>query len=177
MQLRGSLGRRAGKRATPAKWPAALCLVAWAFLLFSPAAGAGEPGAARPGPGDKCPVCGMFVAKYPEFVAGAVFRDGSRAWFDGVKDLMKFYFRPGAYQPGRKTEDIAGVVVTDYYTLKQIDGRAAWYVVGSDVLGPMGRELIPLAEEQAAREFLRDHRGQRVLTFSEITPALLATLD
>ncbi len=119
----------------------------------------------------------MFVAKYPEFVAGVVFQDGSRAWFDGVKDLMKFYFRPAAYQPGRTPKDIAGVVVTEYYTLKQIDGREAFYVVGSEVLGPMGRELIPLGSEEAAREFMRDHRGQAILRFGDLTPALLATLD
>lgn len=119
----------------------------------------------------------MFVAKYPEFVAGVVFRDGSRAWFDGVKDLMKFYFRPAAYQPGRQPGEITGIVVTDYYTLKQIDGREAFYVVGSDVLGPMGRELIPLGTEEAAREFVRDHRGKAILRFQDITPALIATLD
>lgn len=150
-------------------------MVVTLFLLS--AAGAAAPPEARPGPNDKCPVCGMFVAKYPEFVAGVVFRDGSRAWFDGVKDLMKFYFRPAAYQPGRQPEEIAGVVVTDYYTLKQIDGREAFYVVGSDVLGPMGRELIPLASEEAAREFLKDHRGKSILRFGELTPALIATLD
>lgn len=146
------------------------------FFLLS-TAGAAAPPEARPGPNDKCPVCGMFVAKYPEFVAGVVFRDGSRAWFDGVKDLMKFYFRPAAYQPGRQPEEITGIVVTDYYTLKQIDGRQAFYVVGSDVLGPMGRELIPLSTQEAAREFVRDHRGKDILRFQDITPAVIATLD
>lgn len=76
----------------------------------------------------------MFVAKYPEFVAGVVFQDGSRAWFDGVKDLMKFYFRPAAYQPERTPEDIAGVVVTEYYTLKQIDLFSLRHRAGSPFL-------------------------------------------
>ena len=32
----------------------------------------------------------------------------------------------------------------EYYSLTRIDARAAWYVIGSGVVGPMGHELIPL---------------------------------
>jgi len=41
----------------------------------------------------------------------------------------------------------------------------------------MGKELIPFANETEAREFLKDHRGRKVLRFSEITPAVLKELD
>ena len=58
-----------------------------------------------------------------------------------------------------------------------MDARTAWFVVGSDVLGPMGHELVPFAREAEAREFLRDHRGKQVLRFAEVTPALLKALD
>ena len=40
-----------------------------------------------------------------------------------------------------------------------IDGRSAHYVVGSDVTGPMGKELIPFATREAALEFSKDHGG------------------
>jgi nitrous oxide reductase accessory protein NosL len=50
-------------------------------------------------------------------------------------------------------------------------------VIGSDTLGPMGHELVPLASEAEAREFLKDHHGRRVLRFDEVTPALLEQLD
>lgn len=149
-----------------------------AFLaLVSSASGAEAPAPGKPGPADKCPVCGMFVAKYPDFVAVLVFKDGSQAFFDGVKDLMKYYIDPAKYHPARKTADIAAILVTDYYTLKLIGGYQAYYVVGSDVFGPMGRELIPFAEEKGAKEFLRDHKGTSLLKFPEITPALIGTLD
>ncbi len=56
---------------------------------------AAQPGGpVKPAPTDKCPVCGMFVAKYPDFVARIDFKDGSYAFFDGVKDMLKFYFQP-----------------------------------------------------------------------------------
>ena len=38
----------------------------------------------------KCPVCGMFVAKYPKWAA-LITEDSHTHYFDGVKDMMKFY--------------------------------------------------------------------------------------
>lgn len=121
--------------------------------------GAAEIKAGKPTPADKCPVCGMFVAKYPDFVAQVVFKDGTSPFFDGVKDLMKFYFASAKYNPSKKSGDIAGIFVMDYYNLKLIDGLAAWYVVGSDVYGPKGKELMPFQDEAAAKEFKVDHKG------------------
>jgi copper chaperone NosL len=126
---------------------------------------------------DKCPVCGMFVAKYPDFLAQLVFTDGSQAWFDGVKDMMKYYLDLPKYNPGKKADDIKAVFVADYYNLKPIDGLKAFYVVGSDVFGPMGRELIPFRDAAAAKEFLKDHKGREILTFTQITPDVIKTLD
>jgi copper chaperone NosL len=152
-------------------------------LLMILVLGAIHPGQAedvqslKPSDKDKCPVCGMFVAKYPDFLAQIVFADGSLAWFDGVKDMMKYYFDLNKYNPGKKQEDIKAVVVADYYSLKLIDGLKAFYVLGSDVYGPMGRELIPFGEEAAAKEFMTDHKGQAILTFSQITPATIKGLD
>lgn len=138
---------------------------------------ADELGPLKPAPADKCPVCGMFVAKYPDFLARIVFKDGSYAFFDGVKDLMKYFFNLPKYNPAQKTADIAAIVVMDYYKMKPTDGYQAYYVVGSEVYGPMGRELIPFREESAAREFLRDHKGKEIVRFDQIKPALLANLD
>jgi copper chaperone NosL len=138
---------------------------------------AGPPAPSKPGPRDKCPVCGMFVAKYPDFVTQVIFRDGAVFYFDGVKDLMKFYFHLDRYSPGRKQADVAAVWVTDYYRMSLIDGRKAHYIIGSDVYGPMGKELIPFEKKAEAEEFLKDHRGERIILFGEITPDLIRRLD
>ncbi len=119
----------------------------------------------------------MFVAKYPDFIAQIVFRDGNVAFFDGAKDLFKYYLNIKTYSPARKTADIAVIYVTDYYSLSPVDGRAAWFVTGSDVYGPMGKELVPFAKESDAREFLKDHKGKNVMRFEQVTPALLKELD
>src|SRR5512139_1628637 len=102
----------------------------------------GERKPIKPTPKDKCPVCGMFVAKYPDFLAEIIFKDGSTFFFDGTKDMFKYYFNLKKYNPSKKLEDIDSIYVTDYYNLILIDGFKAYYVVGSDVYGPMGRELI-----------------------------------
>jgi copper chaperone NosL len=132
---------------------------------------------AKPTAANKCPVCGMFVAPYQGFLAAVVFRDGATAYFDGCKDMFRFLLDPGKYAPGRAKADVAAVWATDYYSLKWTDGAAAFYVTGSDVLGPMGREIIPFGEEEEARVFLKDHKGQRLLRFAEVTPDVLRTVD
>jgi copper chaperone NosL len=126
---------------------------------------------------DKCPVCGKIVAQYPNFVAQIVFKDGTYALFDGVKHLMKYYFNLPKYNPAKTPADIAAIFVSDYYSLKAIDGFKAWYVVGSDVYGPNGKELIPFQDESAARKFNHDHKGKGVVQFTDISSDLVKTLD
>ena len=130
---------------------------------------AGEKGPITPAAKDKCPVCGMFVAKYPVFAAEIIFKDGSYAVFDGVKDMFKYYFNLVKYNPGKKLTDIDSIHVTDYYDLKWIDGYKAFYVEGSDVYGPMGRELIPFEKKEGAEQFMTDHVGKSLLKFDEIS--------
>ena len=147
------------------------------FLLFTSAVASAAEKPVKPTAKDKCPVCGMFVYKYPDWVVQAVFRDGTRLYFDGAKDFFKFYLDPPKYLPGKARTDIVSVWVTDYYTLESIDGFQAYYVIGSDILGPMGRELIPLAREAEALEFLKDHKGKKIVRFRQVTPELLRPLD
>jgi nitrous oxide reductase accessory protein NosL len=144
-------------------------LLTVALLLAGP-----EP---KPLPGEKCPVCGMFVARYPDWVAGVRFAGGDRVLFDGAKDLFKFLLKCEDYGAVMRRTDVAAVFVTDYYTLKPVEARAAFYVTGADVLGPMGHELVPFGRREDAEEFRRDHRGQRLHRFDEVTPALLKALD
>lgn len=131
----------------------------------------------NPSPSDKCPVCGMFVTKYPDFLAEILFKDGAHAFFDGTKDMFRFYFNMKKYRPSKKQSDIDAIFVKDYYSLHFIDGYAAFYVLGSDIYGPMGKELIPLENPDDAKTFLEDHKGQAILKFSDITSDLIRGLD
>jgi copper chaperone NosL len=131
----------------------------------------------KPLPRDKCPVCGMFVAKYFDFIAEFIFSDGTYAVFDGAKDMFKDYLNLKKYHPSKGVSDIRAIFVTDYYTLTLIDGNEAFYVLGSDVYGPMGKELIPFEKEADAKEFMKDHKGKAVLRFKDVTAEIIKPLD
>jgi nitrous oxide reductase accessory protein NosL len=105
------------------------------------------------------------------------YQNGRRAWFDGVKDLMKGYLEPSRHGLPTDKSSIMTIWVKDYYSLRQIEGRSAYFVTGSNIMGPMGKELIPFAKESDARGFLKDHAGEKVLRFNQITSDLLRMLD
>jgi nitrous oxide reductase accessory protein NosL len=64
---------------------------------------------------------------------------------------------------------MAAIWVTDFYNLQAVDARKALYVIGSDVLGPMGHEFVPLVTKDDAADFLKEHKGRRILTFEQVT--------
>lgn len=117
---------------------------------------------------EKCPICGMFVYKYPKWAAQIFYGDKHYS-FDGVKDMMKYYFL--------HKEGITKMLVTDYYSQNVIEAKSAFFVVGSDVYGPMGDELIPFKSQNEANSFSLDHKGKKVLKFDEITKEALKKLD
>ena len=120
-----------------------------------------------PGPDDRCAVCGMFVQKYHNWVATVVFEDGSQVFFDGPKDLFRYLLDLEKYKAQERT--ISGVFVTDYYRVRFIDATTAHFVLGSDVMGPMGGELIPLEKREEAETFAQDHGGREILGFDDVT--------
>ena len=115
--------------------------------------------------------------KYPDWSAQIIFTDGAVLFFDGAKDLFKFYFDIKKYAPDKSEKDIAAIYVTEYYEMKVIKAEDAFFVIGSDVYGPMGHELIPLASKADADEFMRDHKGRRILKFEAVKPAMIKKLD
>jgi len=160
-----------------------LVLAAW-LAFWAPVAGqatGAAPASAvqvpRPSATATCPVCGMFVAKYPNWIATVVWRDGSAVHFDGAKDMFTYVLQLGKYAPGREAKDVVTITVTEFYDLRPIDARQAYYVIGSDVLGPMGREFIPLATRADATEFLRDHDATGILRFAEVSMRVVRDVD
>jgi len=116
----------------------------------------------------RCTVCGMFVAKYPAWICKVVLKDGKKEYFDGVKDMLVYYFEPAKYG-ANKDNPVVEMLTQDYYSLTVIDAKKAFYVVGSDVYGPMGHEFIPFSSAEAADAFNHDHHGKEILTFDQIT--------
>jgi nitrous oxide reductase accessory protein NosL len=119
---------------------------------------------------EKCPICGMFVYKYPKWAAQIFYKETHYS-FDGVKDMMKYYFQE------KNKNAISKIIVTDYYSQEAVNAQEAYYVTGSDVYGPMGDELIPFKRESEAKTFSMDHKGFKVLNFKDITKEEVNKLD
>ncbi len=114
----------------------------------------------------RCPVCGMFTDKYPKWAAIIKLKNHKKLYFDGVKDMMKFYFNPEQFH--HKKEPIAKILVSDYYTFEGINAKKAYFVIGSNIYGPMGEELIPFKTKADAENFMLEHHGKKILSFDMI---------
>jgi copper chaperone NosL len=144
-------------------------------LFVSPVTASGDNAAKSPSDKDRCAVCGMFVAKYPQWISLVELENESTVWFDGVKDMMAYSFAPEAFGAAKGVA-IKKMRVKDYYSQQWIDGRQAFYVAGSDVTGPMGHELIPFSSEKAASSFMKDHHGKKLLPFADIDSARIESM-
>lgn len=144
-------------------------------LFVSPVTASVDNAAKSPSAKDRCAVCGMFVAKYPQWISLVELEDKTTVWFDGVKDMMAYSFGPEAFGAATGVA-IKDMRVKDYYSQEWIDGRQAFYVAGSDVNGPMGHELIPFSSEKAASSFMKDHHGKKLLPFADIDSARIESV-
>lgn len=119
---------------------------------------------------DRCPVCGMFIYKYPKWVAMMEAKNGEKLYFDCVKDAMKYYFKisNGTFYK---------LYGQDYYSKKIFDLRKGYFVVGSDIYGPMGNELVPFDKFGDAQKFFKEHKGVFLLRFDQLSPKFLKVGD
>lgn len=118
-----------------------------------------------PGKTDRCAVCGMLVAEFPQWISGLTLKDGRHYYFDGPKDLFICLLNLPGCLPDVSEAQIAGVFVTEYYSTRQVSATEVVFVTGSDVIGPMGTELVPVSGREAAESFRRDHAGDKLMRF------------
>ena len=135
---------------------------------------------ARPVPPDaRCPVCGMYPARAPEWAAQLIFANGNAHFFDSPLSFFLYLRDVERYSPGMDAEQIAALYVTDASVrgaLRWIDARTAFYVHGSDARGPMRAGNLPAFATRAAAQAFVTQRGGRVLEFEGVDAALVAQL-
>lgn len=119
----------------------------------------------------RCANCGMLTGKYPSWEQQVIFSEGDTLWFDGARCMFKVLL-----DSAQKNINPQKILVKDYYNQEYVDGKSAFYVIGSDVLGPMGHELIPFKSAKAAKEFMSDHKGKTIFFFDEVDKALVKAL-
>lgn len=140
------------------------------------------PDGARLDLSQNCPVCGMVVGgkdgqgvtvtfkdgRVVGFggVAAAVFRDGHVVGFEGARCLFIYNSVPQKY--GIDPADISRQFVTDFTTKKMLELPKAFLVLGSNVKGPMGYDLIPFAGKEEAAGFAKENEGKWIVQLHEV---------
>jgi copper chaperone NosL len=173
-----------------------LALITTAIVSLPPVtAGAAEPMELPDGSKldltQKCPVCGMVIGgkdaqgatvTYKDGrvvgfggVAAAVFKDGHVAGFEGARCLFIYNSVPEKYNVN--VADIHHQYVTDLVSKRMIELPKAFLVLGSNVKGPMGYELIPFTNRDEAAKFASETDGKWIVQLHEVTRAAQEKAD
>ncbi len=121
----------------------------------------------------KCQHCGMPSQKYPKWHTKMIYKNGNIKWTCSPRCMLLLV------QNHKTTAQPVQIWVKDYYNLKEIDAKKAFYVVKSDVLGPMGQDFVPLANMADAKNFVKEHKKNQaenqhnILTFSDINMEII----
>jgi nitrous oxide reductase accessory protein NosL len=118
---------------------------------------------------DRCRKCGMLVDQHPRWMAGLTNASGQEERFCCERCMLAHFRSP-------QGTNSHGAWITEYYSQKRMPVGAVFFVAGSDVTGPMGKALVPIAGRDAAEQFKKDHSGTRIFTADEITLEVLREL-
>ncbi|GAB4411053.1 MAG: hypothetical protein OHK0032_06890 [Thermodesulfovibrionales bacterium] len=175
---------------------AVCCLLLAACFLAGCAKGRGE----KPPPveftrDDACKVCGMIIVDFPGAKAQIHYKNGRYDAFCSTLDMFLFYLQPdrprdivaiyvndmggaeGGLHPPSVTplntdKKVPGGETKSHPRATWIDARAAFYVYGGDIMGPMGESLVPFADLKDAEAYAKKHGG-RILRFDEVKMDIL----
>jgi len=100
-------------------------------------------------PAERCATCGMKVDPASPWVSYLMI-DGKQQSFDTPSCAFTGWRKAG--ERGKNAR------FREYYSQEMKPAEELRFVRGSDVLGPMGPDLVPVSEG-AARRFARDHNG------------------
>lgn len=124
----------------------------------------------------RCPVCGMYPARYPKWMAQLAFSDRTTQAFDSPLELFRFLNDVAKYDRRHKRSDVAAVFLTDYARGGWIEGKRAFLVAGSTARGPMNNADLPAFGSKDAAEQFAKANGGKALAFEQITPEILQSL-
>ena len=115
---------------------------------------------------DKCPVCGMYPARYARHKCQIQTHDKTVYHLCSTNCLFAFLENSAKFA-GKNVQPFL-IWVVDFQSGAWISGRTGYYVVGSDQRGPMGKEAIAFDKMAAAKKFAATHGG-KVIIFTGVT--------
>jgi len=125
----------------------------------------------RPAPVDTpaecaCTECGMTVTKQnTKFLSEIIVKGGRPGFFCDLGDMMVYY------EVLKNKKTIQAIYVKDYASGAWLDGRAAYYLAGTNVATPMRYGILAFKDRAGAERFKKEKGGDRVYTFDEIIAA------
>lgn len=125
------------------------------------------------GANERCPVCGMYPARFARWKTQIVLQDGKHFSFDSLLDLFRYLAR----QPGLAVGDTylsdygvpAAGVLADPSPRPWIVASSAFLVLDSRLKGPMGEPGLPAFAERESALALAGQRGGSVIEFAALT--------
>ncbi len=114
----------------------------------------------------ECPLCGMYPARYPHFNCQIVFEDGSYEAFDNAVGLLVYLLFPE--KAGIKPKPVAKIYFKDYLKESWLEADKTFFVTGSEIMGPMGVQFLPVDSEQAAEELKKQEKGKDIIHFKKL---------
>jgi ribosomal protein L24E len=116
---------------------------------------------------ERCPNCGMKIDPGSAWTTELVLRDGGVLRFDAPRCAF------ASWRRGKV--DAVALRAQEFYERQFEDGARLRFVPGSDVVGPMGPDVVPVGSERADK-FLKDHGGTGALTVEQVTLEVLDAL-
>ncbi len=115
----------------------------------------------------RCKHCGMRIDPESAWRTELVAADGTTTSFDTPRCALTSW-RSG------KTQATA-VRVQEYYERQWRGGEEVRFVLGGDVVGPMGPDLVPVDPSRVTK-FIQDHGADRALRLEEVTLDVLSSM-
>jgi len=123
-----------------------------------------------PGREVRCQVCGMYPARFPGYHSQIVTAEAKQLHFCSSQCLVVFLEDPEKYAKG--VADIKSIWVTVYPGGGYEYAMGLHYLVGSSLMGPMGKEALPYRNKAAALKSAQENGG-KVVRFKALNPALV----
>jgi nitrous oxide reductase accessory protein NosL len=120
---------------------------------------------------DRCPVCGMYPARFPRWQAQLVLQSGERLSFDSLIEVFR-------YQAKHPTLNIADLYVSNYgdpsdprrdHPHAWLPASEAFFVIGTALKGPMNDTGLPAFATAEAAQKLMQHAGGKIIHLTEFT--------
>ena len=115
----------------------------------------------------RCKNCGMKIDPSSPWRAELIAADGAVITFDTPRCALQSW-RSGK-TPAKSLR------VQDYYDRQARDGSELRFVIGGDVVGPMGPDLVPVDAARVSK-FIQDHGAERALRVDEVTSEIIASI-